>query len=276
MSVLSAVGAELAGLHWLAAISIVLALGVLVVPVRAAEAAARRPLPLMLQGGLLLLVVAAVVQAQVWTSLRIGGTPAEEGLTASAEAQMWRRDQVAHDRWVLVLLLILILACCCFGDAIRRLPEHQLRQARRAAPLAGLLALGGGFVAMALCVELTTLFGWSVAVQLALIMLGGWAWAAWRVIRSYGAASVAIMGAGFLASAVLLAPTELGHRQPAPASAVVPPDPIGDGQVDFVMVVADPGSDVASVVLTVVAVVTSALIGSALITLSYPKLSTGM
>ncbi|MFD6566497.1 hypothetical protein [Micromonospora profundi] len=218
-ALLAVVGA-LFGSPWATGAGGVVVLGVLAVHPAVTGPAVPRSTRLLLQGGLLLLTFAGVVELWGWAASPFGDAPPSASeLIALVTDPVRQRTRFLRQ---LALAGCLILACACLGVAIGRLPRDRLRRIGRAAPAVGALTLVTlAFVAL-LPSGLTALLGsfTNVAVA-ALLVLGGYAWVVSRAVRRHGAAPIAAIGATLLATVAWLAANDARRSRPEPHSSDV-------------------------------------------------------
>lgn len=214
-AVLLAVVGALFGSSWATGAGGVVVLGVLAVHPTVTNPAVPRSTRLLLQGGVLLLTLAGVLEIWGWVASPFGeAPPSASELIALVTDPVRQRTQFLRQ---LAVASCLILACACLGVAIGRLPRGRRCRIGRAAPAVGVLTLVTlAFLAL-LTSEPTALLGsfTNVAVA-ALLLLGGYAWVVGRAVRRHGAEPVAAIGATLLATVTWLAVDDAWRSRPEP------------------------------------------------------------
>jgi hypothetical protein len=256
-AVLAAVGA-LVHSAWATGIGVIAALGTLAVHVQQTGRAVPRSTRLLLQGGLVLLALAAAVQVWEWNAWPVENIPSNTSeLLTMLQDPAWQRTQFLQEAAVATCLM---LACACFGVAVGRLPRPQLHQIRRAAVPVGALTL----LLVALS-RLTGLFGSATNVAVvALLVVCGYALVLRGVVRRHGSAAIVVAGATVLIAAAWSAVDD------ARRSRLVSPDSGAFVQMGVsVSVATDPGPDIESAVIA-----TMLLLAVAMAVLACANLST--
>lgn len=259
-TLLAVVGA-LFGSPWATGVGGAVVLGVLAVHPAVTGPAVPRSTRLLLQGGLLLLTLAGVVEIWGWAASPFGDTPPSASeLIALLTDPVRQRTQFLRQ---LAVASCLILASACLGVAIGRLPRERLRRIGRAAPTVGVLTLVTLVFVALLPSGLTGLLGsfTNVAVA-ALLVLGGYAWVVARAVRRHGTASIAAVGATVLAMAAWLAVDYAWRSRPEPRDS----DAFHQTGVS---VAVETGLDVETAIA-----VAALLLGAALTVLACARLST--
>ncbi|MEU7923928.1 hypothetical protein [Micromonospora sp. NPDC049107] len=261
-ALLAVVGA-LFGSPWATGAGVVVVLSVLAVHPAVTGPAVPRSTRLLLQGGLLLLTLAGVVQMWGWAASSFADAPPSASeLIALVTDPVRQRTQFLRQ---LAVASCLILACACFGIAVGRLPRDRLRRIGRAAPAVGVLTLVTlAFVAL-LPSGLTALLGSFTNVAVAvLLVLGGYAWVVSRAVRRHGTGPIAVIGATLLAAVAWLAVDDALRSRPEPRGS----DAFHQPGVS-VSVAVETGPDVETAVA-----VAALLLGAALTVLACARLST--
>ncbi|MCW3819763.1 hypothetical protein ONA91_35540 [Micromonospora sp. DR5-3] len=262
-ALLAVVGA-LFGSPWVAGVGGVVVLGVVAVHPAVTCPAVPRSTRLLLQGGLLLLTLAGVVELWGWAASPFrGAPPSASELIALVTDPAWQRTQFLRQ---LAVAGCLILVCVCLGVAIARLPRERLRRIGRAVPMVGVFTLVTLVFLALLPSGLTALLGsfTNVAVT-ALLVLGGYAWVMGRAVRRHGTApSIAAVGATVLATAAWLAVDDAWRSRPEPRDS----DPFYQAGIS-VSVAFETGPDVETAFA-----VAALLLGAALTVLACASLST--
>jgi hypothetical protein len=259
-TLLAVVGA-LFGSPWATGAGGAVVLGVLAVHPAVTDPAVPRSTRLLLQGGLLLLTLAGVVEIWGWLVSPFGDTPPSASeLIALVSDPVRQRTQFLRQ---LAVASCLILASACLGVAIGRLPRERLRRIGRAAPTMGVLTLFALLFVTLLPSGLTDLLGslTNVAVA-AVLVLGGYAWLVRRAVQRHGTASVAAVGATVLATAAWRAVDYAWRSRPEPRDS----DTFYQTGVSIAV---DTGPDVETAIA-----VAALLLGAALTVLACARLST--
>jgi hypothetical protein len=211
---LAVVGA-LFGSLWATGVGVVVVLGVLALHPTVAGPAVPRSTRRLLRGGLLLLILATVVELSGWVDSPFADTP-----PSPSELIVLLGDPVRQ--WTqflrqLAVATCLILASACIGVAVARLPQERLRRVGRATPTVGPGTLVALLFVLLLPSGLAVLLGsFSNRAVATLLVLGGYAWVLGRALRRHGTATIVVVGGTVLVAVTVIAAHLAWWSRPEP------------------------------------------------------------